>query len=50
MRRLAFGHVAANVVRCAEFAAANLGHGVPHLRLEPDAGTVPVDIHIADHQ
>ena len=37
-----FGHVAANVVRRAELAAANLDHGVPHLRLEPDADPVPV--------
>lgn len=50
MRRLAFGHIAANVVRRAKFAAANLDHGVPHLRLEPDAGPVPVDLHIANHE
>jgi hypothetical protein len=49
MRRLAFGHLAANVVRRAEFAAADLDHGVPHLRLEPDAGSMPVDFHIANH-
>jgi hypothetical protein len=50
MRRFAFGHIAANIVRRAEFAAANLDHGVPHLRLEPDAGPVPVDLHIANHE
>ena len=50
MRRLAFCHIAANVVGRAEFAPANLDHRVPHLRLEPDAGPVPVDLHIANHE
>jgi len=50
MRRLAFGHTAANIVRCTEFAVANLDHAFPHLPFEPDARSVPVDIHIATHE
>ena len=50
MRRLVFGHITANVVRCAEFAAANLSHGVPYLWFEPNAGPVSVDAHIANYK
>jgi hypothetical protein len=50
VRRFAFGRVAANVVQRAELPAANLGQGIPDLRLQPDAGPVSVDVHIANHK
>jgi hypothetical protein len=50
VRRLAFGHIAANVMRRAEFTAANLGHGVPYLGFEPDACPVSVDANIPNHK
>ena len=50
MRRLASGHMVANVMRRAEFAAANLGERVPYLRFEPDAGPVSTDADIAHHE
>ena len=50
MRRLAFGHIAANVMRRAEFTAANLGHGVPYLWFEPDACPMSVHADITNHK
>jgi hypothetical protein len=50
MRRLAFGHIAANVIRRAEFTTANLGHGVPYLGFEPDACPVSVHADITNHK
>jgi hypothetical protein len=50
MWRPASCHITANVVRRAEFAAANLGKRVPYLRFEPDARPSAPDTDIAHHQ
>ena len=50
MRWPASGNMAANVVRRAEFAAANLGQSIPYLRFETDACPASPDAHIAHHE